>query len=417
LYADRRGRIYDSPQYQALGLSGGDFVPIPGDEMVPLPKGSELFVIKKGVIVSQADGNQAYLERMGNKKVYPVAAFLPAGYTRTLMPAYVERSPDPLLPLWSYTAVAWYRGRICGAAQLVARNPKADPELHSPEQDRKLVKIVRQRLKNEPENRLLRQLARCALEYHCFAGKNTFYRRWELPLPTSPSCNARCLGCLSWQPAGREGCSASQDRLDFVPSPEEVAAIAVPHLEQALSPISSFGQGCEGEPLLQAETIGKAVKLIREQTDKGTINLNTNGYSPQKIKSLARAGLDSVRISLNSSLKKCYDAYYRPVNYRYADVLESIRAAQAEGLFVSINLLVFPGYTDREQEAEGLVELFRRYKVNMVQMRNLSIDPWWYIRAIPRPGGRAMGIAELIGMFKKEIPKARIDYFNPYLEK
>ncbi len=415
LYADHRGRIYDAPQYQALGMSGGDFVPIPESEMVPLPKGSELFVIKKGIVVTRARGGQAYLERLGRKRVYPVAAFLPAGYTRTLLPAYVERSPDPLLPLWSYTAVAWHRGRICGAAKLVAKNPKADPELHSPEQDRNLVKLVRQRLREEPDNRLLRQLARCALEYHCFAGKNTFYRRWELPLPTSPSCNARCLGCLSWQPAGKEGCCASQDRLSFVPSPEEIAAIAVPHLKGAPSPIASFGQGCEGEPLLQAGTIGRAIKLIRSRTDRGTINLNTNGYSPKKIKSLAAAGLGSVRISLNSSLKKCYDAYYRPVNYRYADVLESIRAARAEGLFVSVNLLVFPGYTDREQEAEGLLKLFLKYKVDMVQMRNLSIDPWWYIRTVPRPEGRAIGIAELIKMVKKEMPRAQIDYFNPYL--
>ncbi|HAD82144.1 MAG: hypothetical protein A2509_00950 [Candidatus Edwardsbacteria bacterium RIFOXYD12_FULL_50_11] len=415
LYADTSGRIFDSPQHQALGLSGGDLVPIPAGEMIPLPEGSELFVIKKGIIVSEFDGNQVYLEKLGNKKVYPVAAFMPAGYTRTLMPAYLERSSDPLLPLWSYTAVAWHKGKICGAARLVAKNPKADPELHSPEQDKKLIKLVEQRLKLEPDNRLLKQLARCALEYHCFAGKNTFYRRWELPLPTSPSCNARCLGCLSWQPAGKEGCCASQDRLSFVPTPEEISAIAIPHLQNAPSPIASFGQGCEGEPLLQAETIGKAVKLIRRQTDRGTINLNTNGYSPQRIKTLAAAGLDSVRISLNSSSKKCYDAYYRPVNYGYSDVLRSIKTAKDHGLFVSINLLVLPGYTDREREAEGLLRLFAQHRVDMVQMRNLSIDPWWYIRTIPRPGGRARGIAELIKLFKKELPKTKIDYFNPYL--
>jgi pyruvate-formate lyase-activating enzyme len=415
LYADARGRIFDSAQHQALGLSGGDLVPIPASEMVPLPEGSELFVIKKGIIVAQREGSPVYLEKIGNKRIYPVAAFMPAGYTRTLMPAYVERSPDPLLPLWSYTAVAWHKGKICGAAKLVAKNPKADPELHSPEQDKKLIKLVEQRLKDEPNNRLLKQLARCALEYHCFAGKNTFYRRWELPLPTSPTCNARCLGCLSWQPAGKEGCCASQDRLAFVPSPQEIASIAIPHLQNAPSPIASFGQGCEGEPLLQSETIGKAVKLIRKQTAKGTINLNTNGYSPQRIKALASAGLDSVRISLNSSIKKCYDTYYRPVNYKYSDVLKSIKTAKDHGLFVSINLLVFPGYTDREQEAAGLLQLFAKYRVDMVQMRNLSIDPWWYIRAIPRPKGRAIGIAELIKLFRRETPKTKIDYFNPYL--
>jgi MoaA/NifB/PqqE/SkfB family radical SAM enzyme len=226
------------------------------------------------------------------------------------------------------------------------------------------------------------------------------------------------LGCLSWQPAASaEGCCASQQRLDFVPTPREIADLAVPHLETADSAIASFGQGCEGEPLLQAGTIEKAIRLIRSQTDRGTINLNTNGYDHRKIKVLAAAGLDSVRISLNSSLKRCYDAYYRPVNYTFADIKRSIRVAKTEGLYVSINLLVFPGYTDREQEFEGLLKLLHEGNVDMVQMRNLSIDPWWYIRTIPRPKGDSIGIARSIDVFKKEFPKVRIDYFNNPVKK
>ncbi|MCU0989302.1 MAG: radical SAM protein [Xanthomonadales bacterium] len=418
LYADSHGRIFDSPQHRAMGLSGGDFVPLPERDLVPLPPGSEIFVIEKGVAVAQRDGATAYLERLDGKRIFPVAAFMPAGYTRTMLPAYVETTAKPLLPLWSYTALAWHRGKICGAARLVARNPKADPELHSPAQDRRLVKLVRERLERETGNRLLRQLARCALEYHCFAGKNAFYRRWELPLPTSPACNSRCLGCLSWQPAAAAGgCCASQQRLDFVPTPREIASLAIPHLETADSAIASFGQGCEGEPLLQADTIERAIRLVRSRTARGTINLNTNGYDPRRIRSLARAGLDSVRISLNSSFRKQYDAYYRPLRYSFADVLRSIRTARAEGLFVSINLLVFPGYTDREQEVAGLSDLLRQGNVDMVQMRNLSIDPWWHIRSVPRPKGEAIGIANLLALLKREFPKVRIDYFNNPVKK
>jgi pyruvate-formate lyase-activating enzyme len=409
LYSDTSGRIYDTPEHQPLGLSGGDFVPIPEKDLVPLPSGSEVFVIKKGVVVAEQNGATVYLEQLRGKRIFPVAAFMPAGFTRTLLPAYVEKTEKPCLPLWSYTALAWHKGKICGAAKLVAKNPKADPERHSPEQDVRLVKLVAQRLMEEPDNRLLRQLARCALEYHCFAGKNTFYRRWELPLPTSPVCNARCLGCLSLQPGE---CCASQERITFVPTPKEIAELAVPHLQMAESAIASFGQGCEGEPLLQDRTLEASVKLIRAKTNRGTINLNTNGYSPEKIKRLARAGLDSVRISLNSSLKTGYDAYYRPVNYRFSDVLKSIATAKQNGLFVSINLLVFPGYTDREREAEGLVKLFRKYGADMVQMRNLSIDPWWYIRTVPRPKGKSLGIPALLRLFGKELPGTRIDYFN-----
>ncbi len=409
LYADPKGRVFDLPGYSPLGLSGGDLVPIPERDLAPLPEGSQLFVIKKGILATERDGITVYLEKLRGKRIFPVAAFMPAGWTRTLMPGYVERAEIPVLPLWSYTAVAWHRGKICGAAVRVARNPKADPELHSPELDKQLIKLVERRIKENPSNRLLRQLARCALDYHCFAAKNLFYRRWELPLPTSPSCNSRCLGCLSLQ----EGeCCASQERIDFVPTPEEISEIAVPHLQKAPTPIASFGQGCEGEPLLQYRTIERAIRLIREQTKRGTINLNTNGFSPERIRVLARAGLQAIRISLNSSLEACYDAYYRPVGYKYSDVLKSLSAAKDEGLYVNVNLLVFPGYTDQEQEAEGLIRLFRKTGVDVVQMRNLSIDPWWYIRKIPRPEGRSLGVRGLIGLFRKELPGMRIDYFN-----
>ncbi|MCK4423827.1 MAG: hypothetical protein KAV18_07145 [Candidatus Omnitrophica bacterium] len=45
-------------------------------------------------------------------------------------------------------------------------------------------------------------------------------------------------------------------------------------------PVVSFGQGCEGEPLLVYKTLSQAIKLIRKQTKKGTINLNTNASRP-----------------------------------------------------------------------------------------------------------------------------------------
>ena len=51
-----------------------------------------------------------------------------------------------------------------------------------------------------------------------------------------------------------------------MPSVAEISQLAVSHLETADNPIVSFGQGCEGEPLLQAETIDKAIKRIRSKT-------------------------------------------------------------------------------------------------------------------------------------------------------
>lgn len=402
LVADKNGEIFDDPRYRASGMSGGEFAPLKAADLIPLPAGSQFFFIDKGLPVGfSKEGRAVVLDG-----VYPVSAFLPPGYTRTHFPAYEEVSPDPTLPLWSYTAVAWYKDRFYAAAVRVAWMKKADPKLHD---DEVIDPIVREKLAQFPKNRLLKHLSKCAMFYHCFAAKNIFVGRWEAPLPTSPSCNARCIGCLSLQ----EGdCCASQDRITFIPSPEEIAEAAVPHLLTAEDPIVSFGQGCEGEPLVQAKTLVKAVALMRDATDRGVINLNTNGFSSDRIRQMRDAGLDSIRISMNSADRDRYNQYYRPRGYCFEDVMESVAVAKKIGLFTSLNYIVFPGYADRQDEVDKLFKLIARTKVDLIQMRNFSIDPGLYMRSVTRPEGRAIGVRGLIRKLRKEFPKLKIGYFN-----
>jgi len=402
LIADQEGEIYDEPHYIAGGMSGGDFFPLSVDDLIPLPEGSKFFFIPKGRPIGfNKKGGAVVVDG-----AYAVSAFLPAGYTRTYLPAYEEFQPYPLLPLWSYTAVAWYKGAFHAAAVQVAWMKKADQRLHDDDVIRPLVK---EKLAAYPKNRLLQHLEKCAMFYHCFAAKNIFVGRWEAPLPSSPSCNARCIGCLSLQ----EGeCPSSQDRIQFVPAPEEIAEAAVPHLKKAEDAIVSFGQGCEGEPLIQTKTLVKAVKLMRDATPRGVINLNTNGFSADRIKAMRDAGLDSIRVSMNSVDRERYHEYYRPKGYTYEDVLDSVKTAKKIGLFTSINYLVFPGYTDREEEVEKLKALITNTGINQVQMRNLSLDPSLYLHAVRRPKGRAIGVRNLVGMLKEEFPSLVIGYFN-----
>lgn len=402
LVADNAGEIYDDPRYIAGGMSGGDFVPLTPEDMVPLPEGSKFYFIPKGRPIGfNKKGGVILIDG-----AFAVSAFLPPGYTRTYLPAYEEFQRDPLLPLWSYTAVAWYRGKFHAAAVQVAWMKKADPGLHD---DKMIGPIVKKKLAQYPKNRLLKHLEKCAMFYHCFAAKNIFVGRWEAPLPTSPSCNARCIGCLSLQ----EGeCPASQDRIQFIPTPEEIAEVAIPHLKKAEDAIVSFGQGCEGEPLMQAKTLVKAVRLIRKETSRGIVNLNSNGFSPEHIKALREAGLDSIRISMNSPDRERYNQYYRPKGYKFEDVMDSVRTAKKIGLFSSINYLVFPGYTDREEEVEKLKALIAEGGIDQVQMRNLSLDPSLYLNAVKRPNGRAIGVRNLVFMLKEEFPNLTIGYFN-----
>ena len=170
----------------------------------------------------------------------------------------------------------------------------------------------------------------------------------------------------------------SQERISFVPTVDEVLGVALPHLEKAEDPIVSFGQGCEGEPLIQWRLLENSILKLREKTDRGAINLNTNGSFPKRLAKLCDAGLDSVRITLNSPHLKFYKRYHRPKEYSFGEVVDSLVQAKEKGIYTSINLLVFPGFTDREEEVEGLIELIRETNLNLIQMRNLNIDPDLY---------------------------------------
>jgi pyruvate-formate lyase-activating enzyme len=302
--------------------------------------------------------------------------------------------------------VGWRNGKFLTTGLFIDPDPHWDPKYFG--DDRLLKRKVRLFLGHAPKNRLLEQLSRCALEYHCFAAKNVFFRRWECPLPTSPSCNADCLGCISLQPS--ECCPASQERIRFVPTVDEVLGVALPHLEKAEDAIVSFGQGCEGEPLTQWRLLEDSILLLREKTDRGTINLNTNGSFPKRLVKLCEAGLDSVRVTLNSPRMKFYKRYHRPKGYSFGEVAGSLVQAKEKGIYTSINLLVFPGFTDREEEVEGLIELIRETNLNLIQMRNLNIDPDLYLKTVGR--GEGMGMGKMIDVLKKEFPSLQFGYFN-----
>ncbi|MGW8312706.1 MAG: radical SAM protein [Desulfuromonadales bacterium] len=412
--ADEQGEVFEHPELLMAGMNGSEIVrPLAGD-MIPIPEGSRLFTIPQTPPVGydRRSGQSRITDRLprrwGGGSIQAVSAFLTPGFTRTLLPAADYQRKGMTLPLWSYTAVGWCveEQRFYVAAVQVDRNSQWQP-VHF--DDRKLEPLVRKAVRANPGNRLLEQLSRCALDYHCFAAKNLFFRRWEAPLPTSPVCNSRCIGCISLQES--DCCPASQERLTFVPTVKELCEVAVPHLLHAENAIVSFGQGCEGDPILQAGVICQAVREMRRQTERGTINFNSNASLPAAIDNLAAAGIESIRVSLNSAQESLYNAYYRPRGYRFADVVESLRRAKSAGLYTMLNYLVFPGVSDRPEEIEALADLVDQVGIDMIQMRNLSLDPVMYLSALGI-SGKGIGMLAMLHQHKERFPGLQYGYFN-----
>jgi pyruvate-formate lyase-activating enzyme len=412
VFSDPEGRILDHPHLKLAGRSGDRMVLPQPSELVPLPMGSQLFGLPGRVPIGWDEGFDSFIRfektKVGRREIdsTAVAAFLPPGYVRTLLPATQLKASAPTLPLWAYSSVGWKDGKFWATGLLIDSNLHWHPKYFK--NDRLLSRKVADVLKKNPKNRLLQQLSRCALEYHCFAAKNVFFQRWECPLPTSPSCNADCLGCISLQPS--ECCPASQERIPFVPRVDEVLGVALPHLEKAEDAIVSFGQGCEGEPLMQWRLLEGSILKLREKTDRGTINLNTNGSFPTRVERLCEAGLDSIRVTLNSPHSKYYRRYHQPRRYTLGKVIDSLILAKERGLYTSINLLVLPGFTDREKEVEGWAELVRKTRLDLIQMRNLNIDPDFFLNEMGR--GEGMGISRMIEVLKAEVPSLQFGYFN-----
>jgi hypothetical protein len=330
--------------------------------------------------------------------------------------AAFESAPDAeTLPLFCYTAVGWKNNEFYVPAVRIEQDIRQECSGY----DTNEINIGLDNLTNAyPHNRLVKHLAeKCCVTYNCPAARNYFMGRWECPVPTSPACNANCIGCISFQPED-ETIPSTQDRLTFKPSAEEIVEFTVPHLETAPYPIISFGQGCEGEPLLMWETIKSAITEIRKHTSKGSININTNGSKPDAVEALCKAGLNSIRVSTNSAQKSIYEAYYKPNNYQFEDIVESLKVVRRYNGWTSINYFVFPGMTDALVEYEALRKLIRETELNMIQWRNFNIDPDWYLGKIGVVDtGDSIGIKQMMELIQEEFPTLKFGYFNPPIER
>ena len=412
LYSDGSGNIFEDTSVYVTGRSGWDALPVPGDEWIELPQGGQLYELpgRKGIGIDVKTGEMRLCE-----KGWAVAAFIPPAHTGFYLAAYETQTGAPTLPLFCYTATGWHNGKFYVPAVRIEQDIRQD---YGGYDQQKVELGVKQMLKNYPHNRLVEHLANnCALTYHCPAARNYFMGRWECPIPSSPACNANCVGCISFQPA-EESIVSTQDRLVFKPTVEEIVEFTVPHLESAPYPIVSFGQGCEGEPLLMWETLRDAIIEIRKHTKKGSININTNASKPDAVKVLCEAGLNSMRVSTNSARSEIYMPYYRPNNYDFNDLIESLHTMRSYGGWTSINYFVFPGMTDSVAEYEALRRLIIETDLCMIQWRNFNIDPDWYLGHIGvTDTGECLGMKQLMNLLHDEFPNLKFGYFNPPIER
>ncbi|MCX5686797.1 MAG: radical SAM protein, partial [Candidatus Omnitrophica bacterium] len=202
LVSDKIGNISVHSSLEACGMKAGHFFRLDGRDFVKLPAGSRLFMLPSRAPVG-------YDARFNNSVTiggfFGVAAFVRPGFTATYSPSYTEDGGPKPLPLFSYAACAFYKGGLYAAGVLVDKDRRHDQRFID-------ISLVRKKVtkfkKIFPRNRLIPHLERCALVYGCPNAQNFFLSRYEAPLPVSPSCNAGCSGCISFQAVKNRLCAS-----------------------------------------------------------------------------------------------------------------------------------------------------------------------------------------------------------------
>jgi len=416
--SDEEGNLFDIPEY-AMPVRHGTTITLPGKEdVIRLPYGSDLHTLpgRYPVGIDRRSGKAVTIRGYEGMRLRAASAFLAPAYTALHTAAFERQSGAGSLPLFAYAPIGIEGDDFVTTAIRVDRDLRQDCDNFDQDE---VIRRGRKLLKRFAGNRLTTHLIEnCAFTYLCPAARNWVMGRWEAPIPVSKGCNSQCTGCISMQDED-SGMPSTQDRLLFTPTAEEITDFTVPHLEGAPGAVVSFGQGCEGEPLTQAVLIEESIREMRKRTRRGTINLNSNASLPAAVERLCIAGLDSIRVSVNSLQKRYYDRYFSPKGYSFDDVIESISIALGHNVWVSLNYFIFPGFTDSEAEMSALKALLRQFPVDMIQMRNLNMDPDLYIstlgeEAFEGPGG--CGIRQWMEEVRKVRPAIRFGYFNPCLD-
>ena len=143
VFADCHGNIMDFPGLAMVGRSGDYFLPVAFRETVPLPRGSQLYVLpgRQPVGYDRDTGEIVVLEENpydGSRPVQAVSTFLPAAHTQTYLAAWERLKGAPELPLFPYTALGWKDAFVTTA---VRTDPslRQDPDLFDHDRVRKGV--------------------------------------------------------------------------------------------------------------------------------------------------------------------------------------------------------------------------------------------------------------------------------------
>jgi cyclic pyranopterin phosphate synthase len=195
--------------------------------------------------------------------------------------------------------------------------------------------------------------------------KDAFQRRIDyLRISITDQCNLKCVYCM---PAKGLKALQASDLLTV----REITRIVQAAHRHGLKNVRITG----GEPLLRRDIV-TLIAGIKKHAGIHDLSLTTNGIMlADMARTLRKAGLDRVNISLDTMDPERYRAITRGGNIRH--VWEAIEQAEDAGLLpVKLNVVPLRGMNDDEIEAFARLTIERDYHVRFIEYMPMNGHAW-----------------------------------------
>ena len=410
LYATPDGEIGEAPALRPLDLDGGL---IAASDLIPMPAGTTVAMMPGRLAVGRDRHGQRVT--LPGERGWAISAFLPIGYTRTRIPGYDLAPPEltppqaETLPFFGYTALVSRDGELCVTALATDDPERWHPDAYA---EPELAKLVRRRLASEPENRVLRQHAHCALDYHCPTASNLFFGRWEGAIAVAgaatPAASAasRNRTKTSWSPR-RTACYSC-------PTQTRSIDVAVRHLEQSPDAIISFRPGLRGRAAdcRRGSSSARSAQIRAQHGEWHDQHQHQRQQSPRAPAPIRRRTRQLARqhhLRRPRDLRRLLSPDRLHVRSRQARLTgagpRGWRATPRSTCSLSRSR------PTRRMRSPRWSTMPARRALRLVQLRNLNIDPEVLLPQLP-PRGPALGIQAFINLLRRELPDLRIGNFS-----
>lgn len=153
----------------------------------------------------------------------------------------------------------------------------------------------------------------------------------------------------------------------------------------------------------------KSYGIIRELTDENiTFNLNINSFSLDKLNRSLNEFIDT----LSFDIKSCNPDFLTKESTNFDVMIKCFEIAEKNNLYISVNLLTLPGFTDSINEYEKTVEFLNAFKIDYLKLRELKTIPHKFFSENKIESSEILGLKNMLKYIKKRCKRVKMGYFS-----